>query len=763
MANEFKIKNGLISDGDVVVTGSLTVTGTINMSGSIESAETASFAPSYTLTSSFNSYTSSASSSVGLLSSSVATTTSDLSSSIGNLSGSVATTTLNLSSSVSSSIGNLSGSVATTTSGLGGRITTIEGRGATTGSNTFIGSQVITGSLYITTDLIVQGSSSLQNITASAVSIGTNTVILNTDTPAVRFAGISVQDSGSNAGVTGSIFWDGLCNRWVYSNPSGIGYSGGMLLSGPRTSTLGTESPLTCNYIAKSGGGDHLYDSCVIDDGTTVCVNANLKGSGTIDGTIINSTSNAFRFSGNNAISLVALNTQNVVKINAAGYWGTQLVGANDKGILIDNVGNIGIGTTSTAIHANAGYSTLTIGGGNVNRGWLEIGILGACTNNIVGNISAFAGTNARVSEISFATEGAANLGNISFSTYCNGINTKLFINNSGISCFACTVCAPQFTGGVVCAVGGFNSRGLSTTWSSFNLFPDNPGGSGDQCKTVLAGSFVGCSTWGPQLRFSGPAAGFIDIGQDCNGGFVVETSDTPRLNITQGGMMGVNNPAPRTFLHIVGASCGSDIACGFGNPDTRGILHVQACSGIENSNVTVETAYGIGQFMQWSTNGMRIGHRILKGGGTGDVHITAGQDSVKLLIYTTGNIGAPSGSNIYAASDCRLKKNIRTISYGLCDVMKLQPKVFNWKDNFTPSENGKEMLGFVAQDIQTIIPEVVEQFSDGSDITFDCETIINPLRVNEKFIIPILTRAIQEQQCIIQCLTNRIVLLENK
>ena len=68
---------------------------------------------------------------------------------------------------------------------------------------------------------------------------------------------------------------------------------------------------------------------------------------GTVDGTIINSTSNAFRFSGNNALSLVSLCSQNVVKINAAGYWGIQLVGANDQGILINNVGNIGIGTTS--------------------------------------------------------------------------------------------------------------------------------------------------------------------------------------------------------------------------------------------------------------------------------------------------------------------------------------------------------------------------------------------------------------------------------
>ena len=295
--------------GSAIITGNLCVQGTIT--GTITGvASTASYAETldgldstqFVQTGSFNSYTSSASSSLGDLSGSVATTTntlsSSVSSSIGSLSGSVATTTSNLSSSIgslsgsvatttsglSSSIGDLSSSVATTTSGLGGRITTIEGRYATTGSNTFVGSQVITGSLYITTDLIVQGSSSLQNITASAVSIGTNTVILNTDTPAVRFAGISVQDSGSNAGVTGSIFWDGLCNRWVYSNPATIGYSGGMLLSGPRTSTLGSESPLTCNYIAKSGGGDHLYDSCIIDDGTTVCVNATLKASGQVCG-----------------------------------------------------------------------------------------------------------------------------------------------------------------------------------------------------------------------------------------------------------------------------------------------------------------------------------------------------------------------------------------------------------------------------------------------------------------------------------------------
>jgi len=144
---------------------------------------------------------------------------------------------------------------------------------ATTGSNSFYGTQVFSGSVYIANDLIVQGSSSIQYISASSVSIGTNIVQLNTATPSIRYAGLSVQDSGSSAGITGSLLWDSLCNRWIYSNPSGVGYSGGILMSGPRAATFGTETTLTCNYIAKSGGGDHLYDSNIWESGSKVGIN----------------------------------------------------------------------------------------------------------------------------------------------------------------------------------------------------------------------------------------------------------------------------------------------------------------------------------------------------------------------------------------------------------------------------------------------------------------------------------------------------------
>jgi hypothetical protein len=139
-----------------------------------------------------------------------------------------------------------------------------------------------------------------------------------------------------------------------------------------------------------------------------------------------------------------------------------------------------------------------------------------------------------------------------------------------------------------------------------------------------------------------------------------------------------------------------------------------------------------------------------------------ASEASLRMTIDGSGNIGATSGTNIYNASDARLKQNITSITDGLNSVLALNPVKFNWVDDFVPSENGKDMLGFVAQEVQTIVPEAVESFA--ADSIFVGETEINnPLRVNEKFLIPVLTKAIQEQQAIIDGLIARIEALESK
>jgi hypothetical protein len=165
------------------------------------------------------------------------------------------------------------------------RLTNLEiktGSLATTGSNTFIGTQTITGSLFISSDLVVQGSSSLQNITASAVSIGTNIINLNTANPAIRYAGLVIGDSGS-VGGSGSFLYDSVQDEmlFIHRGDSSV-VTSSVALMGPETyDNLGNETYLTNNRLPKGTGKEHLVDSCIIDNGTTTCITNNLIGTGT--------------------------------------------------------------------------------------------------------------------------------------------------------------------------------------------------------------------------------------------------------------------------------------------------------------------------------------------------------------------------------------------------------------------------------------------------------------------------------------------------
>ena len=176
-------------------------------------------------------------------------------------------------------------SVSTISSSINTRIDSITNIQATTGSNNFIGTQTITGSLYISQNLIVQGSSSLQDITGSNVYIGTNKINLNTDTPAIRFGGISVFDSGSNFGESGSLLWDSQDNHWIYQHPasSGAPYKSAILISGPRNSgSLGDEQGLTSGKITKAVGDDHIEDSIMTETNGGIGISGSLSISGSI-------------------------------------------------------------------------------------------------------------------------------------------------------------------------------------------------------------------------------------------------------------------------------------------------------------------------------------------------------------------------------------------------------------------------------------------------------------------------------------------------
>ena len=266
------------------------------------------------------------------------------------------------------------GSIETITASNVSRLNSLEiktGSLATTGSNFFSGSQTITGSLYISADLIVQGSSSLQNITASAVSIGTNIINLNTANPAIRYAGLVIGDSGS-VGGSGSFLYDSVQDEMIFVHRgTSTVVTSSVTLMGPQTyDNLGNETYPTSNYIQKGTGNEHLVDSCIFDNGSTICFNT---PTGSFSGRLGISTSTPLSILDVNLLSggarrLFVNYDDSLVTIKSANdtstaetlrVWGDNIifnvtsVGSGVEAMRITNTCRVGIGTQTPCSRLN--------------------------------------------------------------------------------------------------------------------------------------------------------------------------------------------------------------------------------------------------------------------------------------------------------------------------------------------------------------------------------------------------------------------------
>ncbi len=150
-------------------------------------------------------------------------------------------------------------------------------------ANTFNGSQIVSGSLTITQDLVVLGSSSIQNISSSRLDIGDNIIQLNVNQPSVRFGGIAIFDSGS-AGGSGSFLYDAVQDEFIFVHKgNGTNITSSHFVLGPETiDDLGNELYLTNNRIPKGTGKEHLNDSNITDTGTLITLGSDVVVTGTL-------------------------------------------------------------------------------------------------------------------------------------------------------------------------------------------------------------------------------------------------------------------------------------------------------------------------------------------------------------------------------------------------------------------------------------------------------------------------------------------------
>jgi hypothetical protein len=167
----------------------------------------------------------------------------------------------------------------TFTSSVNGHITDINSKtgsyAKTNVSNIFSTDQTITGSLYISANLIVQGSSSINVISQSTLSIGTNLITVNAQNPSSRFAGLAVIDSGSSPARSGSWLFDSINDNWIMIHQNAATITSSVALLGAETyNNVGGETYPTQNRLVKGLGYEHIGDSNISDTGTEISLNS---------------------------------------------------------------------------------------------------------------------------------------------------------------------------------------------------------------------------------------------------------------------------------------------------------------------------------------------------------------------------------------------------------------------------------------------------------------------------------------------------------
>ncbi|MEY8609225.1 tail fiber domain-containing protein [Parabacteroides segnis] len=114
--------------------------------------------------------------------------------------------------------------------------------------------------------------------------------------------------------------------------------------------------------------------------------------------------------------------------------------------------------------------------------------------------------------------------------------------------------------------------------------------------------------------------------------------------------------------------------------------------------------------------------------------------DQVVFYNSNTSTFNSIQVKNVYQYSDARAKKDIQPLSDGLYKVLNLSPVSYNWINpgvEKRTTEEGTPLkdIGFLAQDVEAIIPEAVMTDNEGKKL------------INYSAVIPYLVEAIKDLQ----------------
>lgn len=189
---------------------------------------------------------------------------------------------------------------------------------------------------------------------------------------------------------------------------------------------------------------------------------------------------------------------------------------------------------------------------------------------------------------------------------------------------------------------------------------------------------------------------------------------------------------------------------------------------------VTGSTARNVGYMAFINGQGApNIGMELNVGGGTSNVGIISNAETAGIF---NGNVNVNGdlnySGNLTQTSDRNLKENIAPIHNGISTIMKLQPSSYNYVGNGIYkglSLSTGVHYGLIAQDVELVLPSLVKQnvhyySAPSSDVagphgSSDLEKMeeLEYKSVNYMELIPLLIKAVQEQQAEINQLKSEL------
>ena len=675
---------------------------------------------------------------------------------------------------------------------------------ATTGANGFNGSQSITGSLTVTGQVIAQ-TLNVQQVTSSIVYSSGSNVFGNNSGNTHRFTGsvnitgsLSVNGalSGASATFSGNVTSDDLIlTAGTLFGTGNTGFSNRssdttLYLQMPATGFNITDNALNTRFILSSAGaitsqttgnngiikigGSTYYsqletnstlgglkiksvwgaaNSGIIQfiNGTSENIRMHIADNGNVDVGLTNATDRLTisRNVADNAGGITLYNAETsgygsalTFRVNYAGVynvsrihgdWGTGNSGllhfftANTsqtlvERMLIDGSGNVGIGTVSPV--ANDGTSrTLQLG----NRLVIQ---------NVIGT-QFLLGTNCYYDGVSWkyieavkaqAVRGTGESGAIQFSlsptgtvggtiTNMDGSDIKMIILDTGNVGIGTTSPETNLT------IEGTNRAfPLIYTTGYGNLHIQTN-------ETTATQNFGGSLTFGGLGRTSGPTQKFVFAA--IAGRKETTTSGDTKAYLQFGTADDITNEVKERMRITSGGNVG------IGKTPTKR-LDVEASVAGEVAQITNARNSASGDYALVTLLGANATN-------TNNYHYIAGTSggADRLYIYGNGNVVNINGS-YGTLSDISLKENIVDATPKLADLLQLKVRNFN----LIGSE--EKQIGFVAQEFEEIFPKMVD--IDGKNGMKTIKTSV---------LVPMLVKAIQEQQTLIESLKSRIEILE--